>query len=785
MREEKPKTAFQVLKEKTLAAGVGLLSKHEKGAAKLLKCKGEDAAREFMLEHAIHGDVPNLKAPAKCSVVAQSRPFDEWPIVQVSNEIQRYIYGLPANEIPKDIEALKRREGQDAWLARAGIDRKGLHVQALQLILPGAVNRYNGVLKKVENRNLVKHDSFQHRNERRLAKGLPELKAEPDEVATNETGCLVQPPGINPSLYCYQAVSPEPYSSERHPKVRLPPEYQDYSRNPDEPLLTFFKDRRDIPKGQPGYVPEHDRANLNRKKNHRLHQWWSTHNLRPKTPNNPKAKARRTTFAGREEQVNRARAQAALLVVICIQDDWVVLDLLGLLRSVRWRKVAPEGMTLTGLLSLFTGNPVIDTRGNLVTFMFQPEVLGIRSRKPLKGKLSRLKLLDLTKPLDDSKPREVGLVAIDLGQTNPVAAAVSRIGLDGAGALQASLLSRFTLPGDLLTEITALRARSDRLEERIHREAVAQLSPEQRQEVEQHATSVTEHTKRLVCQSLGLNPGALPWNNMGSFTHYISDLYLLQGGDPSIAHFMPGPGPRKKTRFAKIRKGKSRTDEPRKKSDSRWFDDFRPRLSDATRKALNDKEWELKRKDEGFQRNSRSKRDLARRCVNWVVAQTRKLSQCTTIMIVIEDLNVRIMNGKGSRPVGWGFYGSPKNENRWVIQALHKAFAELAPNKGLWVVEACADRTSRTCIACQHCDPESRSGERFCCVACGRTFHADLEIATHNLTQVALTGLPMPKPVRKCSSGAQTPGGARGPNVAETLDNEGTLSNEAQGAAAE
>jgi transposase len=207
-----------------------------------------------------------------------------------------------------------------------------------------------------------------------------------------------------------------------------------------------------------------------------------------------------------------------------------------------------------------------------------------------------------------------------------------------------------------------------------------------------------------------------------------------------------------------------------KKADYRWSRDYRLRLAPATAKAYQDASWGLKRASADYIKLAKSKKELARRCVNYVLGRTKKVTQCNNNIIVIEDLNVLFFHGRGTRAPGWLNYFLPRLENRWLIQALHRAFSDLAVHRGMYVIEAAPARTSITCPACTLCDADSRHGERFLCRGCGATYHADLEVATANLTRVALTGEPMPRP-RERGRDAQNTGSARNPKCLESIVN--------------
>jgi transposase len=59
---------------------------------------------------------------------------------------------------------------------------------------------------------------------------------------------------------------------------------------------------------------------------------------------------------------------------------------------------------------------------------------------------------------------------------------------------------------------------------------------------------------------------------------------------------------------------------------------------------------------------------------------------------------------------------------------------------GVFVWEQWPARSSMTCTACGHCDKTNRTGERFHCVSCGFTRHADI-LASINLARWARGGI--------------------------------------------
>ncbi len=114
----KEKTPFQAFREKVLGSRK-MLPKHLKHAGWVFSEKGEEAAATYMNEHALDGEVPNFQPPAKCSIVAQSRPFAEWPISLASSEIQQYIYAQSECDVPPNASGLTSKSKRCAETMRA------------------------------------------------------------------------------------------------------------------------------------------------------------------------------------------------------------------------------------------------------------------------------------------------------------------------------------------------------------------------------------------------------------------------------------------------------------------------------------------------------------------------------------------------------------------------------------------------------------------------------------------------------------------------------------------
>jgi len=746
MKTNQTKSPLRLLTEKTVGSKE-LLKNDRKQAGRILKKNGEAAAVEaaavaFIIAHAREGRQPDFVPPAKCNIIAISRPFAEWGISKLSRAIQEHIYALPSDQVPTT-NVIQNKSSQDKWLSETGIDTSEFsNVQAFNLIYVAAINRYHGVVKKVENRNEKKRAKLERKNERRRENGQDDLVFD-GEVALDDKGYLLQPPGVNETIQCYNNCSPKPYVVGKHPHIQLPAEYASYNKEPVFKIVSEdikFPNRLDIPEGQPGYVPEWQRCFLTTNKHKRMRLWYSNQRTKPRTGR--RSDCTNPAIAAR---VAAAKAAGAILFQIRIGDDWMVFDGRGLLRNLRWRDMVNGDLTVSNLLDFFTGDPIIDPKRNLITFSYKQE-FGVVSQKIVKGKGMPKLLTQLTEPVDDKKS-EVGLTVIDLGQTNPIAAATYRVSHEDIPQdddfTSKEPLSRFILPNELQIEIARYRQRNDALEASLKKEALLSLTNEQQEEVTNRQSSSI--TKQTLMHNLGLDPNKVSWDKVNGFSFFISD-WLTSNGREQEAYF--------------VSKSKNGTEKRVKKNDFKWAMENRSPISSETVKASGEALWALKRDNEGYIKQSKAKEQLARRIANFVVSETKRITQCSNIVIAIEDLTMKFFYGSGKREDGWDNFFVAKKENRWFIQALHKAFSELAKHRGIYVMEFMPHRTSITCPSCKHVDKDNRDGEKFKCMKCGSTFNADLEVATSNGYQVVMTGKTMPRAIEQAGD-AKKAGSAR------------------------
>lgn len=705
-------------------------------AGKLLKNSGEDAAVVYLSEQHKSPPKGNFCPPAKCEIVGFSRPLSEWPIARVSANIQRYIYDLSREDRAKEGTFRLNKDEYKAWFQRTGVDNAGYTcVQGLDKMFKNALHTYDGVVTKVENRNKKLKKRAEKEVEKAENEGREVKKFEP-ENAFNEEGFLKEKPGVNPSIWTYQQISPEPYNPNKHPQVKLSPGYAQ-----SEPKL--YTDRLAIPEGDPGHVPQwqRDEGLLSENTHKRMRAQYSHHNSKVK-PNRKTVRDKDECFA--------LGAHGALVAVIAIGEDWVAFDLRGLLRSVYWRNViqTKQMTTMTDLLKLFTGDPTIDPLRNEITFIYKEDVIPIFSLEPLREKKGRDQLLKLTAPKNGVFDF-IAVASVDLGVINPAAMSYSRLRQDAAGKFEIDELAREFLPPPVLDQLGCYRQQWDRMEGRFKEQALATLTEAVQAEYrEVYGRKGDDYAKFLV-EKLQLTGVYLPWDQMSSWTTYITDALLERKDSPANYHqFVVQDKGKKKGKKKEGQEGaKSELKLKEKPSDWDWAYRYcRKQLSEETRKLFNEALWQVKRTSPEYARLSKQKKDLARQVANHIVRQARKFAVTQTLVVIVENINVVFFHGTGKRTAGWDQCFVHKKENRWFVQAIHKALTEIAMHKGIWVIEAAPYYTSLHCPKCEHIDSDNRCGEEFRCLKCGYVGHADRDVATYNIRFVALRGESLKKP---------------------------------------
>ena len=308
--------------------------KHLKKSEHLTAKESEELTVEFL--KSCKEKLYDFRPPAKALIISTSRPFEEWPIYKASESIQKYIYSLTKEELEK-YNISTDKTSQENFFKESLIDNYGFaNVSGLNLIFQHTKAIYDGVLKKVNNRNNKILKKYKRKIEEGIEIDSPEL-----EKAIDESGHFINPPGINKNIYCYQQVSPTIFNSFKETKIICP---FNYKRNPNDIIQKGVIDRLAIPFGEPGYIPDHQRDKVNKHKK-RIRKYYKN---------------------------NENKNKDAILAKINIGEDWVLFDLRGLLRNAYWRKLIPkQGITPQQLLDMFSGDPVIDPIKNNITFIYK------------------------------------------------------------------------------------------------------------------------------------------------------------------------------------------------------------------------------------------------------------------------------------------------------------------------------------------------------------------------------------------------------------------------------
>lgn len=682
-------------------------------AGRLLKTKGYEATVEYLkANQAPSGFGP----PAKCNILQVSRPFEDWPIYQASKAIQEFVYKLPAEKGKPKIGKPETTEAdRNSWFSRSQVNNYGFTTaQGLNLIFQHAYNRYDGAIKRIENNNKKLEKKILDNNNRGHFDKAEELTKK-IKSPTKEDGTLLEPPGINQNIYFYQGVSPKciDINNKNHQKVLsklINEKYKNYKLLPTEIIPTIGKRLEDITLRK-NSIPDWQIKGIDQQGNVKYNKLGEIQKLNPQ-------RKRIRKYVDKDS--------GALLILLAIGEDWAIVDARGLLRSCSYRKkqlnIVRRDLTLQKLLDLFTGDPVVDIKRNIVSFTYRDKF--IENNESVNYKLAPGLLKSEAPCL---------LASIDLGQNEFLAAKVSRITKLGE-ELEKVHLADITLPDKLIAKYKKYREIYDKNEEDFKKETIRLLSESQQREIETCQNNITTQTKKALCDKYNILESELPWEKMNSWSCYISDLLITKKVDDKEIYFETKP---KKGSPKKL-----------KKYDQKYSYELRNKWSEETRKEYNDLLWNNKRKSEKYQRLSRYKEELARETINWLKREISRLDGYRGFKTIfnIESLDCanNKFSGSGKRESGWDNFFVPKKENRWFIPAFKKEFSNLPHDKGDFVIESWPSYTSLTCPKCGFCDKENRNGIEFKCKSCDFIGHADKDVATYNLEKVALTGKALP-----------------------------------------
>ena len=160
-----------------------------------------------------------------------------------------------------------------------------------------------------------------------------------------------------------------------------------------------------------------------------------------------------------------------------------------------------------------------------------------------------------------------------------------------------------------------------------------------------------------------------------------------------------------------------------------WNDGARSTVSRRNRHSRSTKK--MKRQRDSYNWHNANARDYA----EWLLA---KEICCGVDMICIEDLDIEAMTRHGN--------ASKRGLNRGLRYIRHHSILRkvriVAERLGIRMIGVNPRGTSQECYVCAYTDRENRKGEKFLCLACGRTDNADRN-ASANIVQRG-TGMKVP-----------------------------------------
>jgi len=396
--------------------------------------------------------------------------------------------------------------------------------------------------------------------------------------------------------------------------------------------------------------------------------------------------------------------------------------------------------SLVDLIDLFTCNPIVNYKNNVVTFCYKEGVVDVKSFTPIKsGPKTQENLIKKLKysRFQNEKDACVLGVGVDVGVTNPFAINGFKMPVDESSEWVMLNEPLFTIETSqaFREEIMAYQQRTDEMNDQFNQQSIDLLPPEYKVEFDNLPEDINEVAKYNLLHTLNI-PNNFLWDKMSNTTQFISD-YLIQIGRGTETE-----------KTITTKKGKEKILTIR---DVNWFNTFKPKISEETGKARTEIKRDLQKNSDQFQKLAKSREQSCRTWVNNVTEEAKIKSGCPLIIFVIEALvkDNRVFSGKGHRAIGWHNFGKQKNERRWWVQAIHKAFQEQGVNHGYPVILCPPQYTSQTCPKCNHVDRDNRSGEKFKCLKYGWIGNADLDVGAYNIARVAITGKALSKPLEQ------------------------------------
>lgn len=659
-----------------------------------------DLLKANLLAHPLEQSLGDLRAPAQANVIAISNSVEDWSVSKFSSALQSAVYNLKYEKYL----VLSKTEIRKAPIVQA-VQALGLEVpdtiaqQTMNAIFLHAVNTYNGVIEKAKNKAVkerqkrfadelwkkYRKEAFLSTDDGRVVlkeKVKAEIRAENKRITVEEKGGmsadvaaevfedgkLKHPPGPNPTLPLTESTSLRPLKATDVDILLA----LNLSEGPDSPKVRIMT----------------------------LTELLCS-----------KQEVRDHRSIGRRN-VDRKGVGKPLYCVVRMCGEWLVADARGLLRQAkRWfPETRTKGLSLDGLLDLFTtdGSIYFNQKENRlqVKLIFKPGSLPVTMATVKHQSIKRFQELD----------HEAVILGIDVGVVHPITAVTVPIS-PGCKAPVAD--PDVFQPAVNQTHLKYVQQRSTELRESLHKQAVASLSEEDREEIQAFEGRRPEVAKSKLREILGEaisqeSWDALPWNKMGTSTHLIWDALVTKNAAAKPIW------------------------------DSRFAKDSAQPLSKEIRDRLSDAEYTAQRGSREFRSIQTHVSNKANQMVNDAVAWAKEKYPTREIYIAIEDLlQNKFMDGKGGRAKdsGWNGFFVAKEDRRWFkFMGVYKSLVDRAQNKGANVIKVDPRYTSQCCLACGYTSRDNRlSQSDFVCRKCAFTTNADVVGAT-NIARVCFTG---------------------------------------------
>lgn len=583
--------------------GVHFSSQTIKSAGKSYAAGNIDKAKKILFDNI--DSLGTIRPPAKCNIVASSKPILEMDISKTNKIIQEYIYNLSFEQRQKCNPGTSETDHKQ-WLIDNNVTIPFQFVSYLNKIFSNSLNIYDGVIKKVKNRNEKKAKKIKNKNLKREENGLDPIVAE-EESAFDKDGYLINKPGVNYNLYATNNSNVHVLDPSNKKDIILIEKLNkilniNYTLLPNKSLPIgksssgSVPDRYSIKAGDQGHIPQ-----------------WQVYRV-----NKNKKRIRRRV----DKEIG------IILGILRFGEDWIAFDLRGLLRSIRYRGVSGREITGNQILSFFSKDPVINPVTNEVIFVYSEGKLSTKKSSEISFKKAPIILKEMLMPFG-----KINCLTFDLGVTNPLSVKCSELSLINDNIIIKEIKrSIFGKNDSWEEEIKKLKESQDNLEKKIKDEAFKLLPENYQSEIKKYELSRFDFTKKSLLEKYNLSENEIDWKTISFYSSQISKI-LEKKSNPQ-SHY-----------DAIIKSGKNKGKiQKKRRSDQYYIDQVKYKLDNLIRNAWNQKIWDLKRSNKEYNKISIRKKELCRNIINTVLIWGNNPK-----VLILEDLNLPLFHGTGKK----------------------------------------------------------------------------------------------------------------------------------------